>query len=67
MQIQALDLPLAVWIGEEDELLDAVKVTSFVKENNPKAYTKIIEKEKHLSILLTASDHMGPWIHDIVQ
>jgi acylglycerol lipase len=67
MQIQTLDLPLAVWIGEEDELLDAVKVTSFVKKNNPAAYTKIIEKEKHLSILLTASDPIGAWIHDIIK
>ena len=67
MQIQALDMPLGVWIGEEDELLDAVKVTSFVKKNNPAAYIKIIEKEKHLSILLTASDPMGIWIHDIIK
>ena len=67
MQLQALDLPLAVWVGKEDELFDAVKVTSFVKENNPKAYTKILEREKHLSILLTASDHIGPWIRDNVQ
>ena len=66
-QIQELNLPLAVWIGKEDELLDAVKVTFFVKENNPKSYTKIIEREKHLSILLTASNHMGSWIHDTVQ
>ena len=67
MQLQDLNLPLAVWVGKEDELFDAAKVTSFVKENNPKAYTKIIEREKHLSILLTASDHIGSWIHDIVQ
>jgi len=66
-QLQDLNLPLAVWIGKEDELLDAVKVTSFVKENNPKSFTKIVEREKHLSILLTASNHIGPWIHDIVQ
>ena len=66
-QLQDLNLPLAVWIGKEDEVLDAVKVTSFVKENNPKSFTKIVEREKHLSILLTASNHIGSWIHDIVQ
>ncbi len=66
-QLQDLNLPLAVWIGKEDELLDAVKVTSFVKENNPKSFIKIVEREKHLSILLTASNHIGSWIHDIVQ
>jgi hypothetical protein len=39
----------------------------FFKENNPKSFTKMVEGEKHLSILLTVSNHIGPWIHDIVQ
>jgi hypothetical protein len=56
-----------LWIGKEDEVLDAIKVISFFKENNPKSFTKIVEGEKHLSILLTVSNHIGPWIHDIVQ
>ena len=66
-QLQELNLPTAVWIGEEDEVLDAIKVVSFFEENNPKSFTKIVEGEKHLSILLTVSNHIGPWIHDIVQ
>ncbi len=61
-QIQELDLPSAVWIGEKDELFDATKVESLFKENNPETYTNIIEGEKHLSILINASDYMGPWI-----
>ena len=39
----------------------------FFKENNPKSFTKMVEGEKHLSILLTVSNHIGPWIQDIVQ
>ena len=66
-QLQELDLPTAVWIGKEDEVLDAIKVISFFKENNPKSFTTIIEGKNHLSILLTASSHIGVWIHDIVQ
>ena len=65
-QLQNLSLPLAVWIGEADELLDAIKVVSFFEENSPEAYTKNIEGEKHLSILINASDYIGPWIQDIV-
>jgi hypothetical protein len=66
-QLQALNLPAAVWIGKEDEVLDANKVIFFFKENNSKSLTKIVEGEKHLSILLTVSDPIGSWIHDIVQ
>ncbi len=66
-QLQDLNLPTAVWIGKEDEILDAIKVISFFRENNPKSFTKAIEGEKHLSILLTVSNLIGPWIHDIVQ
>jgi len=66
-QLQELNLPTAVWIGKEDEVLDAIKVISFFKENNPKSFTKIVEGEKHLSILLTVSNPIGSWIHDIVQ
>ena len=66
-QLQELNLPTAVWIGKEDEVLDANKVISFFKENNPESFTKILEGEKHLSILLTVSDPIGNWIHDIVK
>ena len=63
-QIQELDMPAAVWIGEKDELFDATKVVSLFKENNPESYTNIIGGEKHLSILLNASEYMGPWIRE---
>jgi hypothetical protein len=66
-QLQELNLPAAVWIGKEDEVLDAIKVISFFKENNPKSFTKIVEGEKHLSILLAVSNHIGPWINDVVR
>ncbi len=66
-QLKELHLPVAMWIGENDEVLDATKVTAFFKENNPKSSGKIIEKEKHLSILLTASNYLGPWLQKMVQ
>jgi alpha-beta hydrolase superfamily lysophospholipase len=66
-QLHDLNLPTAVWIGEDDEVLDATKVISFFKENNPKSFTKIIEGEKHLSLLLTVSNPLGTWINEIVR
>lgn len=61
-QIKGLSLPTAVWIGEKDELFDVSKVVNLFTKHNPEIYTKIIEEEKHLSILVNAADHMGPWI-----
>lgn len=61
-QIKKLDLPTAVWIGEKDEIFDAEKVIALFKKHNPGSYTNIIEGEKHLSILINASDYIGPWI-----
>jgi len=61
-QIKDLDLPTAVWIGEKDELFDVDKVVSLFTKHNPGFYTKILEGEKHLSILVNAADFMGPWI-----
>jgi len=61
-QIKNLDLPTAIWIGEEDELFNVEKVVSLFKKNNPKSYTNIVSGEKHLSILVNAANYMGPWI-----
>ena len=61
-QIKGLDLPTAIWIGEKDELFDVDKVVSLFIKHNPGSFVKIIEGEKHISILVNAADHMGPWI-----
>jgi acylglycerol lipase len=61
-QLRQLEKPLGVWIGELDELLDARKVERFVKRACPWAYVERIAGEKHLTILLKAAHHIGPWI-----
>jgi len=66
-QIKKLDLPTAVWIGEKDELFNVNKVVSLFTKHSPGTYTKIIENEKHLSILVNAADYMGPWITDRIE
>ncbi|MEH6453699.1 MAG: alpha/beta fold hydrolase [Psychromonas sp.] len=54
-----------LWIGEQDEAFDPLKVTQFAQTNSAKKANKTIEivnKENHFSILLNASDLIGPWL-----
>ena len=66
-QLQALNLPVALWIGENDEVLNASKVATFFEKNSPASFRRIVKNEKHVSILLTASHQMGPWIQQIAR
>ena len=61
-QLNQLHKSLGVWIDEVDELLDADKVLSLVKDTCPGATVEKVVKEKHLSILLRAAHYIGPWI-----
>ncbi len=66
-QLRELNQPLAAWIGKKDKALDANKVRLFITSNNPESFVKIMDTEKHLSILLSVSNHIGPYIHSIVR
>jgi acylglycerol lipase len=66
-QLNQLDKPLGVWIGDLDEVLDADKVVSFVKSAYPGAYVEKVSGEKHLSILIKGAQYMGPWILQITE
>lgn len=61
-QLNQLDKPLGVWIGDSDELLDPEKVMSFVKGSNSGAHVEKLSGEKHLSILIKGAQYIGPWI-----
>jgi pimeloyl-ACP methyl ester carboxylesterase len=63
-QLNPLDKPLGVWIGDLDEVLDADKVVSFVKSASSGAYVEKVSGEKHLSILIKGAQCIGPWILD---
>jgi hypothetical protein len=65
-QLNQLDKPLGVWIGDLDEVLDADKVESFVKSASPSAYVEKVSGEKHLSILIKGAQYIGPWIQHTV-
>ena len=62
-QLRQLSLPLGVWVGEHDEVLDAKKVESFIQQACPHASIETIAKEKHLSIILAAGNLIGAWIN----
>ena len=66
-QLKELSEPSAVWIGKEDEVLDANKVIDYFYDNSPKSSAKMIDNEKHLSILLTVSNNIGLFLQNIAQ
>lgn len=61
-QIKKIDVSAAVWIGSEDEVFDADKVISIFNRKNQEVYTEVINGEKHLSILINASEYIGVWL-----
>jgi len=66
-QISKIKEPLAIFIGEHDELFDPAKVVEYEKyqENkNSKSISKIITKANHLSILLKIGEKIGETIND---
>jgi hypothetical protein len=65
--LQNFTSPLSVWVGSKDEAFNVHKLVSFIKQNNPKAETKIIEGEKHLSIILISSKYIGEWINRFIK
>ncbi|MGR5066087.1 alpha/beta hydrolase [Photobacterium sp. DNB22_13_2] len=59
-----------LWIGKQDEAFDPVKVVKFAKVNSNKENQyeiEIVDKENHFSIILTASELIGPWLTKVVE
>lgn len=55
----------ALWIGEKDEAFDPVKVKQFAQKNthqNANIKIQIVDEENHFSIMLNASNLIGPWL-----
>jgi acylglycerol lipase len=66
---RAMNLPLGLWVGADDELFIADKVVAFVETiDKPGDGTcgVVIPSEKHLGILVSAHRFLGPWIIDRV-
>jgi acylglycerol lipase len=64
-QFAALDRPLGLWIGEEDELFLPDKVLEFAHlpaRGQILSHFSAIPGAKHLSILVCAHEVIGPWI-----
>jgi alpha-beta hydrolase superfamily lysophospholipase len=64
-QIANIDRPIAIYIGENDELFDCQKVVeykTFQKNNSLKSFAEVVKNENHLSILLNIGDRIGKTI-----
>jgi len=60
----------ALWIGEQDEAFDPVKVTEFAKRNSQagnRQDIKILEGENHFSILLSVSEKIAAFITEVLR
>ena len=61
-QMSNIDKPIAIYIGENDEVFDSQKVVeykTFQKNNSLKSFAEVVENENHLSILLNIGDRIG--------
>ena len=61
-QMSNIDKPIAIYIGENDEVFDSQKVVeykTFQKNNSLKSFDEVVENENHLSILLNIGDRIG--------
>jgi len=66
-QIQDINQPIGVFIGENDELFDPIKVLEFVDKKhvkNQKTIVKAIDNQTHLSILNKIGFNIGETIHN---
>jgi alpha-beta hydrolase superfamily lysophospholipase len=65
-QWAALTGKIGVWIGAEDELLNASAVARFAQTPPAReAQVQIVEGHKHLSILVEAASLIGPWLDEL--
>lgn len=63
-QLARLSLPFGLWIGADDELLDPALVVQLANTAQGVVDKQIdlINGANHLSVLLSADDHVGSWL-----
>ena len=65
-QFQKIEKPFGLYIGKEDELFDPRKVIRYFDYVRPEIKNKsealIVERQRHLSILLSADNFIGEFI-----
>ena len=62
-QLAELRMPLGLWIGKQDELLDPTAVVNLAgAAASQDKHLEVLEGAKHLSILMTVQAQIGPWI-----
>ena len=68
-QFAALDRPLGLWIGSDDELFLPDRVLAFADlaaAADARSEADMIPGGRHLSVLVTAHETIGPWITRLV-
>ncbi len=55
-------MPMAMWIGADDELIDPLKLARLLVAPGRDRVAEAIGGADHLTILLHAADYIGPWL-----
>ena len=63
-QLAELKMPVGVWVGSEDEMIDPVKLTELVKSSARMRTVATLPGATHFSVQLKAADAIGPWIRE---
>ncbi|WP_019615133.1 alpha/beta hydrolase [Psychromonas ossibalaenae] len=58
-----------LWIGAQDEAFDPLKVTRFAADNSrtDSKEIRMVENENHFSLIISASNYIGPWITETIK
>ena len=63
-QLAELTMPVGVWVGAEDEMIDPAKLTDLVRSAARLRTVATVPAETHFSLQLRAADAIGPWIRE---
>lgn len=69
-EVAEIDRPFGLWIGADDEIMDAPKIVEFSKlatKVSRKSFTQIVPGEKHLTILNQTGNLIAPWIFQSIE
>jgi alpha-beta hydrolase superfamily lysophospholipase len=60
--LRAMNKPLGVWVGAQDEVFNAGKVVTYARQAGAGGTFAVVPGDDHLGILTNGADQVGPWI-----
>ncbi|GAA3953234.1 alpha/beta hydrolase [Allohahella marinimesophila] len=60
--LAGIEVPIGIWLGEDDVEFDTAKVVQFVLDANPKAELTVVDDEGHLTVMLSSAEAIAQWV-----